>query len=128
VIGPRRADGPMEVSVRDVSATLAEAPEDLMLLDCRRQNEWDLVRLARGELRPMEQIGEWLGEIAARVEAGEGSAGVVVYCHTGRRSLLVARALRDAGVDGAASMAGGIEAWSLEIDPAVRRYTKRDLA
>jgi rhodanese-related sulfurtransferase len=38
------------------------------------------------------------------------------------RSLRVARWLRDQGFGRAASMAGGIDAWSEQIDPQVPRY------
>ncbi len=125
--GPGARGKPLELSVREVARRRVTDPDNLLLIDCRRQDEWDLVRLDGAELRPMERLGEWIEEIAERVEAGEGSAGVVVYCHHGRRSLIVARALRQAGIDAAASMAGGIDVWSMEVDPGVRRYTAADL-
>jgi rhodanese-related sulfurtransferase len=54
------------------------------------------------------------------VQPPEG-AKVVVYCHHGVRSLSGAAILRRAGID-AASLSGGIDAWSLTVDPAVPRY------
>jgi len=45
-----------------------------------------------------------------------------VFCHHGVRSLSVVDWLRRQGVENCQSMAGGIDRWSLEIDPAVRRY------
>ena len=50
------------------------------------------------------------------------SVAVVVYCHHGVRSLSGAAILGQAGVENVYSMAGGIEAWSQRIDPAVPRY------
>jgi rhodanese-related sulfurtransferase len=47
---------------------------------------------------------------------------VICYCHHGQRSLDVAAWLRAQGVEQAQSLAGGIDRWSLEIDPAVPRY------
>jgi adenylyltransferase/sulfurtransferase len=47
---------------------------------------------------------------------------VVVYCHHGVRSLRGAALLRQAGHENVASLAGGIDAWSLYVDPAVPRY------
>jgi rhodanese-related sulfurtransferase len=47
---------------------------------------------------------------------------VVCYCHHGVRSFDVAVWLRAQGVERARSLAGGIERWSLEIDPQVPRY------
>jgi rhodanese-related sulfurtransferase len=58
---------------------------------------------------------------AAKVEPPAG-ATVVVYCHHGVRSLTGAFLLQRAGVGPVASLAGGIDAWSREIDPAVPRY------
>ena len=48
---------------------------------------------------------------------------LVVFCHHGIRSLQVAGWLRSQGLEDAASMAGGIDRWSLEIDPTVPRYS-----
>jgi len=49
---------------------------------------------------------------------------VVVHCHHGIRSAQAIRYLVDAGFDPARlwNLAGGIEAWSLEVDPTVPRY------
>jgi rhodanese-related sulfurtransferase len=62
-----------------------------------------------------------LPERLADLEPHRGSR-IVVHCHHGVRSLRVARFLRERGFAQAQSMAGGIEAWSLEIDPATPRY------
>jgi rhodanese-related sulfurtransferase len=43
-------------------------------------------------------------------------------CHHGRRSLRAASILRNAGFTDVVSMAGGIDLWSIDIDPAVARY------
>lgn len=67
---------------------------------------------------PMDEIPSRLAELEALEDRGE----VVIYCHTGVRSMHVAVWLRQHGVESARSMAGGIDAWSLRIDPAVMRY------
>jgi len=46
----------------------------------------------------------------------------VLYCHHGVRSLKAALWLREQGIEQAQSLQGGIDRWSLEIDPAVPRY------
>jgi rhodanese-related sulfurtransferase len=46
----------------------------------------------------------------------------VVYCHHGIRSLSGANLLERHGLTNVVSLAGGIDAWSLEIDPQVPRY------
>jgi rhodanese-related sulfurtransferase len=63
-----------------------------------------------------------LGELAARVdEVQSGDAPVVVYCHHGVRSLSGAAILRRAGIE-AVSLAGGIDRWSVAVDPNTPRY------
>jgi len=47
---------------------------------------------------------------------------LVVYCHHGIRSRQVVEWLRAQGLAKARSLAGGIDAWSLEIDPDMPRY------
>jgi len=54
-------------------------------------------------------------------ELPEGRA-LVMICHTGRRSQHAAMLLATAGRPEVHNLAGGVEAWALEIDPAMKRY------
>ncbi|MBP6552760.1 MAG: sulfurtransferase [Vitreoscilla sp.] len=47
---------------------------------------------------------------------------IVVYCHHGMRSMQVALFLEHAGFSDVYNLSGGIEAWSVQIDPGVARY------
>jgi rhodanese-related sulfurtransferase len=47
---------------------------------------------------------------------------IVVVCHHGVRSMHVTVWLRDQGFQNVQSLRGGIDAWSVEVDPAVPRY------
>jgi rhodanese-related sulfurtransferase len=47
---------------------------------------------------------------------------IVAYCHFGKRSQQAAEQLRQAGFRKVINLSGGIDAWSTEVDPAVRRY------
>jgi rhodanese-related sulfurtransferase len=93
------------------------ATEALLLLDCREPEEYAIARVEGSLLMPMRQIPERLGELDAWRERP-----LVVHCHHGVRSLRVVEFLRAKGFSQARSLAGGIEAWSLEVDPAVPRY------
>ena len=90
--------------------------ERLLLLDVRQPWEHDTARLPESVLIPLNELPERLDEI-------EPPAGAVVvcYCHHGVRSLSAAAILGDAGIR-AVSLAGGIDAWSVAIDPDVPRY------
>ncbi len=94
-----------------------QAAGELLLLDCREPEEHAIARIEGGRLIPMRQIPERLGELEAWRHKP-----VVVHCHHGVRSLRVVEFLRSKGFSQAQSLAGGIEAWSLEVDPAVPRY------
>ncbi|HEY1649779.1 MAG TPA: rhodanese-like domain-containing protein [Terracidiphilus sp.] len=47
---------------------------------------------------------------------------LLLVCHHGVRSMNVAVWLRNQGFENAQSLRGGIDAWSLEVDPSVSRY------
>ena len=47
---------------------------------------------------------------------------VVVYCHVGARSAQAAVWLKASGWTRVRSLAGGIDAWSEQVDPEVPRY------
>jgi rhodanese-related sulfurtransferase len=55
-------------------------------------------------------------------ELDEEDAGLVIFCHHGVRSLSVVDWLRRQGIENCQSMSGGIDLWSLQIDPSVPRY------
>jgi rhodanese-related sulfurtransferase len=68
-------------------------------------------------LVPLSQVEARLGELEAWRERP-----VVVHCHRGGRSAKAYRILAGAGFTDVAALSGGIEAWSLTVDPAVPRY------
>ena len=85
-----------------------------LLLDCREPWEFQAARIEGAMLIPMREIPERVDEIPK-------DRAVVVYCHAGVRSFDVASWLKRQGVN-ALSMRGGIDRWSMEIDPKVPRY------
>lgn len=97
-------------------ATKLQQREPIVLVDVRQPWEYDYCRLADSNLIPLPELPSRLEEI----DAPEGTL-VVVYCHHGIRSLSGAAILQQAGFD-AVSLAGGIDAWSLRIDPKIPRY------
>ena len=57
-----------------------------------------------------------------RLETLADDAPLIVFCHHGMRSLMVVNWLREHGLAECSSMSGGIDQWSLSVDPAVPRY------
>ncbi len=107
---------PIEIDCDTLKRRL-DAKDDLSLLDCREASEFETCRIAGATLFPMS-------ELTARVSELEPykNREIVVHCHHGGRSLRVAGWLRKNGFELARSLAGGIDQWSLEIDPTVPRY------
>jgi len=104
----------LEITPKEVKQRL-ERGEKLLLVDVRQQWEFDMCRIDGAKLVP-------LNVLPGSLEAFANAEDVIVYCHHGRRSLDAVVFLRQQGVQGARSMAGGIERWSQEIDPSVPRY------
>jgi rhodanese-related sulfurtransferase len=95
-----------------------EAGESFRLIDVREPFELQLARLPNAELIPMRTIPTALQAIRSE----SPRQPMVFFCHHGIRSLQVVNWLREHGVESCQSMQGGIERWSLEIDPSVPRY------
>ncbi len=90
-----------------------------LLLDVREPPEWHAasVRPAGAELLqlPMQSIPARLAEL-------DPDRPVAVLCHHGGRSMQVAMFLAQHGFERVANVAGGIDAWSLDVDPSIPRY------
>src|SRR5262245_48368612 len=105
-----------EITARQL-ARRQENGETFYLLDVRQPEEHALAALPNSKLIP-------LGELVARADEVTPHEGVpiVVYCHHGIRSRHAAEALSRLGHGEVHSLAGGIDAWSVEVDPMVPRY------
>jgi len=110
---------PLETTPQDIQRRLA-AGEKLLLIDVREPAEFQLASIQGAELIPMRTVPAQLQRLEA---AADEAAALIVYCHHGVRSLNVVNWLREQGVSGCQSMAGGIDRWSLQIDPSVPRYS-----
>ncbi|HEX7122031.1 MAG TPA: molybdopterin-synthase adenylyltransferase MoeB [Gemmatimonadaceae bacterium] len=114
--GVRRAvdDGPARLSPDEVARRL-RAADPPQLVDVREPWEWNLTRLAGATLIPLGRLDELLGTL-------DRSRETVVYCHHGGRSLRAAQRLMAAGFTRVANLEGGIDRWSVEVDPTLPRY------
>jgi rhodanese-related sulfurtransferase len=108
---------PIEASPQDIQRRI-DAGESLLLIDVREPEEFAITRIDGATLIPMREIPAALQQLEAKADA----ATLIVFCHHGVRSLNVAHWLREQGVLACQSMAGGIDAWSALVDPAVPRY------
>ncbi len=105
---------PEEISVAEL-ARMRTRGDAFVLLDVREDDELATASLPGARHVPM-------GEIPSRLDELERGDAYVVMCHGGVRSDHVARYLRASGYADVANLAGGIDAWSTDVDPAVPRY------
>lgn len=105
-----------QISATDLKSKL-DAGEVVYFVDVRQPGEYAICHLPGSVLIP-------LPELPGRLDEVEPPAGatVVVLCHHGVRSLSGAHFVQLAGHENVFSLAGGIDAWSLHIDPGVPRY------
>jgi rhodanese-related sulfurtransferase len=106
----------MEISPQEVKRRL-DAGEKLRLIDVREPGEFQQARIEGAELIPMRSVAQSLASLESEEKP------IVVFCHHGMRSLQVVGWLRQQGVENCVSMSGGIDQWSLAIDPKVPRYS-----
>ncbi len=109
------SDYPLELSVAEARRLLAESPCTALLVDVREPYETEICRIAGAELIPMR-------EIPARMHDLPRGEHLLVICHVGSRSLRVTEFLRAQGFTAVSNVAGGIDAWAEQIEPAMRRY------
>jgi rhodanese-related sulfurtransferase len=63
-----------------------------------------------------------MGVIPPRLSELDPRQPVACLCHHGGRSMQVANFLKSRGFEHVANIAGGIHAWSAEVDPSIARY------
>jgi rhodanese-related sulfurtransferase len=104
----------LNLAPKEVKAKL-DRGEKLLLLDVRDDSEVAFNRLEGYVHIP-------LADLPARYNEIDPEAEVICYCHMGVRSLKAALFLKKQGIENVWNLAGGIDAWSVEVDPAVPRY------
>lgn len=97
----------------------ARAHGDPVVLDVREPSE---LRVASVKADGFELITIPMGVVPPRLNELDPAQPVACLCHHGVRSMQVATFLRARGFDHVANIAGGINAWSTELDPSVPRY------
>lgn len=105
-------DLPLEI---DVTTAAQHVREGALLLDVREPSEVALCAVPGSRHIPMRQIPKSLSDLPR-------DRPILALCHHGGRSLRVTQFLRANGFTQVTNVAGGIEAWAVEIDPTLARY------
>ena len=106
-------NGIPQLSVKDLKRRI-DAGEDVYILDVREPYEYRIAQIG-GKLIPQTDVPNRLAEIDRDRE-------IIVQCRSGVRSQRIAEFLKQQGYPRVVNLAGGILAWSDEIDPKMQKY------
>jgi adenylyltransferase/sulfurtransferase len=106
-------NGIPQLGVKELKRRI-DAGEDVFILDVREPYEYQIAQIG-GKLIPQNDVPQRLAEIPRDRE-------IVVQCRSGARSQRIAEFLKQSGYTQVVNLAGGILAWSDEIDPKVQKY------
>ncbi len=103
------------ITVEELKAR-RDAGEKLRLIDVREPAEHRTARIEGSELKPLGRIATWANELTDKNEE------IVLHCHHGMRSDRACQYLAAQGFTNVKNLIGGIDEWSLKVDPSVPRY------
>jgi adenylyltransferase/sulfurtransferase len=102
------------ITPSEVRDRLSEG-EPLRIIDVREPIEFQIARIEGSELIP-------LAELPRRLETLDRDQELILVCHLGIRSYHACAYLRENGFARARNLVGGIDRWSIDVDPTVPRY------
>jgi adenylyltransferase/sulfurtransferase len=94
---------------------LLDAGRKVTILDVRNPPEYEIGRIEGATLIPLPELQDRLGELDSRET-------IIVHCHHGPRSTRAVNLLHKFGFAKAKNLKGGIDQWSIDVDPSVPRY------
>ncbi len=103
----------VQIAPKELAAKLASG-ELKELFDVRTERERAIAALDDSRLLDDDAMGY--------IESLPKETPIAFYCHTGQRSNSAAQHFRDQGYTKVYNLAGGINAWSMEVDPKLPRY------
>ena len=101
----------MEITVRELFDRLQRG-ESPVLVDVRELHEWNMGHLNNARHIPMRQI-------PMQIDALPRDDEIIVYCRSGARSANVQQYMLHNGFKKVKNLAGGLIAWSREVDPSM---------
>jgi molybdopterin/thiamine biosynthesis adenylyltransferase/rhodanese-related sulfurtransferase len=106
---------PDEVSVQDLKRALDDPKLAIKVIDVREPDEYEIAHIEGTTLLPMSALQQRYTEL-------DPDSQYYLHCHSGGRSMRALQFLRQQGFKSLKSVAGGISAWSEEIDSSVPMY------
>lgn len=106
-----------QISVEEL-AQLLKSGAELQLIDVREEQEVAKARIEGFEILPLSQFASWADSIAQF----DPHVETLVLCHHGIRSAQMCQWLSHQGFTNVKNVAGGIDAYSLLVDPTIPQY------
>tara|TARA_B100000029_G_C16902652_1_gene714692 strand:+ start:58 stop:429 length:372 start_codon:yes stop_codon:yes gene_type:complete len=119
--GRMNQTNPKKISASDLKCLLQKDPTGFFLVDVREDKELELAPFPAQVFHfPLSRSSDWLNNFQNQLP---NTRPVVVICHAGIRSWNFGVWLieQDLGYE-VWNLEGGIDSWSLEVDPSVPRY------
>lgn len=107
-----------QISVEELAQRLKSGSEQLQLIDVREEEEVAKARIEGFEILPLSQFAEW----ADSIHRFDLDVETLVICHHGIRSAQMCQWLSHQGFTNVKNVAGGIDAYSLLVDPTIPQY------
>jgi adenylyltransferase/sulfurtransferase len=112
-------EGIAEMTVTELKQILDSGAKDVLLLDVRNPNEYEIASLPGAVLVPLPDIES--GKGVEKLKGLLNGHKLIVHCKMGGRSAKALGILKEHGIEGI-NVKGGINAWSREVDPSVPEY------
>lgn len=93
-----------EMTVEELK-TLMDKKDDVILIDCREQGEWDEGHIPGAKLMPLSRLSESFEELS------DPDASIIIQCRSGKRSMDACLFLQGEGYQDLTNLTGGILAW-----------------
>ena len=110
------------LSPKELRDWLLDRSKPTLLIDVREDQELDIAPFPSKEVvhLPLSQSSRWMDNLP---ELFQTANRTVVLCHSGIRSMQFASWLLEEGwLNEVWNLDGGIDAWSVEVDPTIPRY------
>ena len=104
-----------EHNATEINDILNNKENNLIILDVREKWEYDICHIKESVHIPM-------GQIAERKDELNMEDTIIVVCHHGIRSRMVAKFLDASGFNDVINLSGGVDSWSKEIDQSMPKY------
>jgi rhodanese-related sulfurtransferase len=108
-----------QISVEELASRLAENTQGLQLLDVREPQEVAIAHIEGFEVLPLSEFAEWSEQVPTRFDP---QTETVVMCHHGMRSAQMCQWLMQQGFTNVKNLVGGIDAYSMRVDPTIPQY------